>query len=339
MSRIDYLKEKSIYITSNLAVAALTVAMLFILMPTGGRQFSLLVGILYLSGAFIPLELEYAKKKRFYDAFVRTFENLERKNLIAEMISYPDFFEGAFLHDVIKRSNKACMEEINRYKNMQEEYREYIELWVHEIKTPIASSKLIAQNNKNEVTNSMSEEIDAIENYVEQALYYARSSTVEKDYIIKEIDLKTTVFAALKRDSRLLIRGNVSVTAQDLDVSVYSDSKWLEFILHQLIVNAVKYSGEGEAQLIISARQKENCGILTVSDNGIGIPENELSRIFDKGFTGTNGRLKGRSTGMGLYICRKLCEKLGSSISAESKPGIGTEITIIFPKSSMTDII
>lgn len=339
MSRIDYLKEKSIYITSNLAVAALTVAMLSILMPTGGRQFSLLVGILYLSGAFIPLELEYTKKKRFYDAFVRTFENLERKNLIAEMISYPDFFEGVFLYDVIKRSNKACMEEINRYKNMQEEYREYIELWVHEIKTPIASSKLIAQNNKNEVTNSMSEELDAIENYVEQALYYARSSTVEKDYIIKEINLKTTVFAALKRDSRLLIRGNVSVTAQELDVSVYSDSKWLEFILHQLIVNAVKYSRESEAQLIISARQKENCGILTVSDNGVGIPENELPRIFDKGFTGTNGRLKGKSTGMGLYICRKLCEKLGSSISAESKPGIGTEIAIVFPKSSMTDII
>ena len=339
MSRADYVKEKAVYIVCHATVAMLTVLMLFILLPIGGRQFSALAGILYLSGAFIPLELEYGKKKRFYDAFERTFENLDRKNLIAEMIDFPDFFEGVFLYNVLKRSNKACLEEIKRYKNLQEEYREYIELWVHEIKTPIASSKLIAQNNRNEVTSSMSEELDAIENYVEQALYYARSSAVEKDYIIKEISLRTTVFTALKRDSNLFIRGNVSVTAQDLDIMVYSDPKWLEFILHQLLVNAVKYAGENDARIIISAGQKENCRTLTVSDNGIGIPGNELPRIFDKGFIGTNGRLKGKSTGMGLYICRKLCEKLGCSISADSSPETGTAVTIVFPKSSMTDIV
>ena len=126
---------------------------------------------------------------------------------------------------------------------------------------------------------------------------------------------------------------------KNLDVRVYSDTKWLEFILHQLIINSIKYSKETEARIAVSAQEKENCCVLSVSDNGLGIPENELPRIFDKGFTGTNGRLRGKSTGMGLYICRKLCDKLGHSIGAESVYGSGTTISIVFPKSSMTEIV
>ena len=339
MSLLDYLKEKTFYLACHFSVFFLTVAMLVVLLPSGGKQFAVLVGTLYLLGALLPLASEYTKKKRFYDLLLRSFEKLDRKNLLAEVIPPPDFFEGAFLHDIVRRSNKAYLEEINRYKNLQEEYREYIELWVHEIKTPIASSKLIAGNNQNRVTESICEELDFIENYVEQALYYARSNAVEKDYIIKEIDLENTVYTALKRDAGLMIRAGVSVTAGDLAIKAYGDAKWLEFILHQLLINAVKYAKESEAQITITAQENENSCTLTVSDNGLGIPGNELPLIFEKGFTGTNGRMRGKSTGMGLYICRKLCERLGSSIYAESRPGEGTSIMIIFPKSSMTDIV
>jgi signal transduction histidine kinase len=147
------------------------------------------------------------------------------------------------------------------------------------------------------------------------------------------------VFEVLKRDSRILINSTVSVSTENLDKTVFSDSKWLEFIIHQLIINAVKYSNKSQPSISIRADELMNSCVLKVTDNGMGIPENELHRIFDKGFTGTNGRIKGKSTGMGLYICKNLCEKLGISLMAESLPGSYTTISIIFPKSSMTGIV
>ena len=210
----DYLKEKTAYIVCHLSVATVTVTMLFVLNPAGGRQFSILLGMIYLLGAFIPLEMEFSRKRIFYNYLMRTFDGLDRKNLIAEMLSAPGFFEGALLYDILKASNKACLEEINRYKNLQTEYREYIELWVHEIKTPIASSKLIAQNNRNDAADSIFEELETIEGYVEQALFYARSSAVENDYIVKELSLERSVFTALKRDAKQLIRADILVSAQ-----------------------------------------------------------------------------------------------------------------------------
>lgn len=335
----DYLKAKALYLCCHLSVATVTILMLVALNPVGGKQFSVLVGAVYLVGAFIPLAVEYHRKKTFYENLNNAFEQLDQKNLIAEMLSPPDFYEGVQLYDILQASNKAYLEEIKRYKNMQADYREYIELWVHEIKTPISSSKLIAQNNRSAMAESICEELDTIEGYVEQALFYARSNTVEKDYIIKEIHLETSVYNALKRDSRLLIQQGISVSVKNLDYSVYSDAKWLEFILHQLLINAIKYANENTACIAISAQEGENSCILSVFDNGIGIPANELSKIFEKGFTGTNGRLRGKSTGMGLYICKKLCNKLGLAITAESSPGEGTTINIVFPKSSMTDIL
>lgn len=334
----EYLSGKTVYIATQLTVTLVSVAMLIALNPAGGLIFALYIGLIYLIAAAVPLYAEYRKKKKFYDMLLTSLERLEKKNLLAEILPEPDFCEGRILYEVLRESNKACMEEINRYKAMHEEYREYIEMWVHEIKTPIASSKLIAQNRRSEATDSIDEELDSIEGYIEQALYYARSNSVEKDYIIKETSLEKPVYAALKRNSKLLIASGISVTAQELDVKALTDAKWVEFILSQLIINAVKYAREKDAAIKITARTLENSRVLTVADNGIGIPAEDLPRVFDKGFTGTNGRLRGKSTGMGLYICKKLCDKMGSAIYASSD-GNGTEISLVFPRSSMTDIL
>ncbi|WP_368293074.1 sensor histidine kinase [Dehalobacter sp. TBBPA1] len=335
----DFIKEKRAYIVCHLLVAVMTILMLAALNPAGGKAFAAVIGTIYVVGALIPLAMEFKKKYTFYHTLVSSFDRLDRKNLIAEMVSEPDFYEGALLHDILKTSNKACLEEINQYKNKHDEYREYIEMWVHEIKTPISSSKLIAQNNRSEATDSMAEELDAIENYVEQALFYARSSAVEKDYLIKETSLEKPVLAAIKKNAQQLIGTGMSVATDDLEKTVYTDTKWLEFMLHQIILNSLKYANEQDAHLKFTAAERDNRCILAVTDNGLGIPANELPRIFDKGFTGTNGRLRGKSTGMGLYICRRLCEKLGIAISAESIHGSGTTLYLVFPKSSMTDII
>ncbi|MCX7615401.1 MAG: hypothetical protein N2Z65_06570 [Clostridiales bacterium] len=215
MNRNNYLSGKIAYIACHLTVAFITISMLVVLFPAGGRIVAVLIGIVYLFGALIPLELEYRRKKDFYASLVDSFERIDQKNLVAEVITRPEFFEGALLYDILKASNKACLEEINKYKNLQLEYREYIEMWVHEIKTPISSSKLIAQNNRSAAIDSMAEELDAIESYVEQALFYARSNAVEKDYIIRKVSLEKPVFAVLKRDSKQLICTGISVSAID----------------------------------------------------------------------------------------------------------------------------
>ncbi len=334
----DYLKAKLPYFVCQSLVAVTTVLMLAVLLPGGAKVFSAFIGVIYVFGALAPLAVEYRKKSRFYNELMKVFDDLDRKNLAAEIISEPDFFEGALLYNVLRASNKACLEEINGFKTLQEEYREYIEMWVHEIKTPISSSKLMMQNRSGGADAGIAEELESIENYVEQVLFYARSSTLEKDYIIRKTSLEKPVFAALRRNSKLLIGAGVSVSARDLDLTVYSDTKWLEFILSQILINSAKYARETGALIEISAAETENGCLLKISDNGIGIPEGELPRIFDKGFTGTNGRKRGKSTGMGLYICKKLCGKLGVSISAASVPDGGTTIFIAFPKNSMTDI-
>ena len=200
---------------------------------------------------------------------------------------------------------------------------------------PIATGKMIIENNKNEVTESIDEELDKIENYVEQALFYARSNVSEKDYYIKKQNLKDIVNSTILKNKRSLLQNKVKLNLHELDVQVYTDSKWCIFIISQILQNAVKYSKVNNKEIeIFSVNNKENT-ILYIKDNGIGIKKGEITRAFEKGFTGTNGRIAGqKSTGMGLYLCKKLCNKLGLRIELNSRESIGTEIRIVFPKSS-----
>lgn len=335
MKLYDFIKEKNSTILSMAFVLVITIFILWTLNPVGGPALSLLIGVLYILGTAVPLFAEYMTKKEFYNNLLCVFDALDRKNLIAQVITPPVFKEGIILYDIIKGSNKAMLEEINRYKFMQEEYREYIELWIHEVKTPISSSRLIAQNNESDVMDSISEELGKIETFVEQVLFYSRSNTVEKDYIIREIHLQKLCFDVLKKNSKLFIQNKISVVTESLEVMIYSDEKWLQFILNQILTNSVKYSDKPDAQVKITSRETENSVVLSIQDNGIGIQNSELPRIFDKGFTGTNGRKDERSTGIGLYICKKLCDKLGLAIHADSKFGKGTTVCIVFPKNSM----
>ncbi|MGI6308396.1 MAG: sensor histidine kinase [Dethiobacteria bacterium] len=337
MKPLEFVKDKIVYVISHLTVIALTVLILYSFIPKEGISLAVITGILYFVGASIPLIYEYQQKRDFYNNLLINFDRLDRKNLIAEVSELPSFKEGIILYDLLKGSNKAYLEEINRYKIIQEEYREYIELWVHEVKTPIASSKLIAQNNRNHVTDSILEELDKIESFVEQALFYSRSNTVEKDYLVKEISLQDLCYAVFRKNSKLFIQNKVAAETNNLNFTVFCDAKWLDFILDQLVINAIKYRKKENGKIKMSAVQQENSIVLSVIDNGIGIAENELPRIFNKGFVGTNGRKTEKSTGMGLYICKKLCDKLGLSISAASTRGCGTTISLIFPKGSMTD--
>lgn len=178
---------------------------------------------------------------------------------------------------------------------------------------------------------TISMENQRIENYVDMALYYARLENVYKDYLIRETSLGEVVNEVLGRNRLLLIQNHVQADVSCEDI-VYTDRKWIAFILNQIVLNSVKYRGELPALHIYTKREKNGVNLI-VEDNGTGIPAEELDRIFEKGFTGSNGRDHERSTGMGLYLCRKLCDKLGIGISAESEYGKGTRMLLEFPVS------
>lgn len=288
----------------------------------------------------IGLSIEYFMKQRFYKGLEDTLNNLDDKYLISEIIKVPSFMEGKILKDLLEQINKSMVENVNRYKYKQEDYKEYIELWIHEIKIPIAASKMIVENNKNEVTKSIDEELDKVENYIEQALYYARSNTVEKDYYVKKVNLKDIVNESIKKNKNVLIHEKISVNVHDLKLEVNTDNKWVVFILNQIIQNSIKYRKQDRnLEIEIYAKQGKENVILYIKDNGIGIKKGEITRAFEKGFTGTNGRLIGKkSTGIGLYLCKNLCNKLGIAIELNSVENEGTEIRLVFPKSSYIDI-
>ena len=288
----------------------------------------------------IGLSIEYFMKQRFYKDLEDTLNNLDDKYLISEIIKEPSFTEGKILKDLLEQINKSMVENVNKYKYKQEDYKEYIELWIHEIKIPIASSKLIIENNKNQTTKSIDEELQKIENYIEQALYYARSNTVEKDYYVKKANLKDIVNESIKKNKNVLIHEKISVNIHDLDLEVNTDNKWIIFILNQIIQNSIKYKKQDKnLEIEIYAKQGKENVILYIKDNGIGIKKGEITRAFEKGFTGTNGRLIGKkSTGIGLYLCKNLCNKLGIAIELNSVQDEGTEIRLVFPKSSYIDI-
>ena len=192
---------------------------------------------------------------------------------------------------------------------------------------------MIIENNKNEITKSIYEELDKIENYTEQALFYARSNTANKDYIIKKTNLEKIVNNVILKNKAEFIHKKIQLDIHDINVEVKTDSKWVIFILNQIINNSIKYKKQNENLKIeiFTKKQKESI-CLYIKDNGMGIKKGEITRVFEKGFTGSNGRiLNKKSTGIGLYLCKKLCDKLGMAIELNSEENVGIEIKLIFP--------
>lgn len=332
----DFIKDKMILIIAML-LAVISIEILLIIYNISIIAKVYIAGIIILV-LIIALITEYIKKKNFYNQLKNNLEELEEKYLISEIINTPNFTEGKILKEVIQETGKSMLENVNYYKNIGEDYKEYIELWIHEVKTPIAASKMIIQNNKNAVTKSIGEELDKVENYIEQALFYARSNAVEKDYIITKSNLKEIVNGAILKNKTNLLNDIVTLELKDLEQEVYTDSKWAIFIINQIIQNSVKYLKEQDKKIEIFAKSKNDKVILYIKDNGIGIKKGEITRAFEKGFTGENGRIVGKkSTGIGLYLCKKLCDKLGLGIELNSEKDVGTEVRIIFPKNSYTD--
>ena len=286
---------------------------------------------------FAGTYLEYRKTVKYYRDVEQRMEGLEEKYLIYEMLEDGETQEEKKRKELLYEIERDTVTMVEEFKRDSKEYREYVETWVHEIKIPIAVIKMILANHK-EADLGISVEIDRVEKYVEQALFYARSATAEKDYLVNRIGLEKVVQTVIIDRKRQLREMNARVDLHDLDREVISDSKWLQFMIGQIVDNSIKYGEKGSLVLEIYSTAGENAVRLHIKDNGIGIKSTEIDRVFDKGFTGKNGRGGANSTGIGLYLCRNLCKKLEHNITLTSKEGEGTTVTIVFPISSMTEV-
>lgn len=341
MNLKNYFKDKALLFILHLAcISALT----FFLRATGyGRDNIFLIQIFWVMILGTWFIVTYLRRKKYFKEAERILENIDRRYLLGELLPDSARLEDRLYHEMIRYSNKSVIERIREIEAAEKDYREYIEGWVHEIKAPITGIALLCENGRKggeegntpemrELLRSVSMENQRIENFVDMALYYARSEQVYKDYMIRETNLYQVVCEVLEKNRLLLIKNHVRVEVNCED-TVYTDRKWIAFICNQILLNSVKYCRE-EAVFHIYTKREENGVYLLMEDNGTGILPEELPRIFEKGFTGSNGRVCERSTGMGLYLCKKLCDRLGIGISAASEYGKGTRVTLEFPISN-----
>lgn len=331
MKLSEYIKDKINYI---LALAIYLIIISTYLKAINLTYLTIFI-VIFITFTFFILAflLSYYKTSKYLRNIEKTMDKLPEKYLITEILQKPRSAEKLAYYRILKRANKSMLENVTDIKEKQKDYKEYIESWVHEIKIPITSAKLLCENNKSDITNKIDEDIEEVNNYVEQALFYARMDQVSNDFMIREISLNEVIKNVLARNKKIMIQNNMKVELKDVNIKCYTDEKWLEFILNQIITNSIKYRNDNNAVIKITGIQNKENIILKIKDNGIGIKKSEIDRIFDKGFTRTNGRNQTKSTGIGLYLCKRLCEGIGMEIDANSKENEYTEIVIIIPRA------
>ena len=207
---------------------------------------------------------------------------------------------------------------------------EYYTVWAHQIKTPIASMRLQIQSEDSELSRKLDGDLNRIEAYVEMVLTFLRLDSDSTDYVIKEISLDDVIRPAIRKFSRDFISKKLTMDFEPTEASVLSDEKWLSFVIEQVISNAVKYTSSGGIRIYMAESD-----VLCIEDTGIGISAEDLPRIFENGYTGFNGREDKRASGIGLYLCKRVCDNLGHKITAESEPGVGTKIMIGFDRQEL----
>lgn len=318
MSLREFAEDKTKYIAALLLAEAMAGGFLWVI---GIKQvFILMLLIIWLSPFLCVFFMEYVQKKQYFTEVEEAFRGLDQKSLLSEIISEADFVEGKKLFSILKATDKYVSDMLQDDQRNAREYKEYVEMWIHEVKVPLTAARLLcAQNKKTAAGQSggadqrgvagqgreadqsgeagqsreaggqnaeswgrqVEAELDRVEAYTEQALYYARSTSLEKDFFVKRLSLAELVTDTLKASARELIRVKAAVEFGRLDHEVYGDPKWLSFILRQILSNSVKYRGEEPLRLTFFSVGEKDRVSLKVEDNGIGIPDADLGRVFD----------------------------------------------------------
>lgn len=340
-----------------LLMVAFAAATAFLLLATGtSRGIVVILSIVWALIFIIGQMVDFFRCRSRLQELDAVMEGLDKKYLFAECAKVRGSVYERRLFDLFRRSGRAMVSAVSDAEALQREYREYVESFVHEIKTPITAAELVCRKVDVEQRGKLLCELAQIGAHVERALFYARTENAQKDFLVREESLGELVAQALAEYRTFLVASGVRIQVGEIRQVVFTDRKWTVFLLGQLLQNCARYRRE-EPVVVIAA--EDVCGEagalggasgmfgegaavrplasagshlvrLTVQDNGIGIPAHELPRVFDRGFTGSNGRARGGATGMGLYLCRRLADSLGIGLEIMSECGAGTTVVLTF---------
>ncbi|MFR5366935.1 sensor histidine kinase [Intestinibacter bartlettii] len=271
------------------------------------------IGLIYICINFINYYKKHIQLYKLQNEISISLENLPSPKTLME----EDYT------NLILTLNKEYKTYISKSDIAKSDMIDYYTMWVHQIKTPISAMKLLIQTSESEISSDLSSELFKIEQYVEMVLSYIRLGSNENDFVIKEYDLDNIVRQAIRKYAPLFIRKKINLDFQPTTYKVLTDEKWLVFVIEQLLSNAIKYTNKGKISIYPLEDKK-----LVIEDTGIGISQEDIPRIFDKGFTGYNGRTDKKATGLGLYLCKNILDKLSHKISIESEVGVKTKVIL-----------
>ena len=269
---------------------------------------------------------DYRKyRKKCLDLFTALVKGEERMQFLPEGGDVKEQLYRQMLMDVEQEKKRLCI----AYDEKKKDMMDYYTMWIHQVKTPIAALRLLLLEEGEKL-----EELFKIEQYAEMALTYARLESVSSDLLFQYCDVRNVVKQALKKHFVLFSRSGLSLHLEEFSLRAVTDEKWLLFVVGQVLSNAVKYTEKGGISIYGSDEEgnvrQGKVYYLAVEDTGIGIRESDLPRVFEKGFTGANGRMEERSTGIGLYLCRQVMDRLSHTIRIKSQPGKGTKVILGF---------
>lgn len=337
MSFLRFIKDNKVNILVSLVLFILVILLMFTFQVNS--SLIIISIIFFLSGFIFLLLYNYFRKKKFYNELINNTKLLDKKYLVLETLNEPTFLEGKILYDSLYQIDKSMNEHIKLYEKNLSDFKEYVEMWIHEVKIPLSSLSLMCHNHHDTIDKKYLNQINKLDNYVDQVLYYVRSNDAEKDFLIKKTNLEKVINSVMIKNKDEILLNNIIVNVENLNIFVYTDTKWLIFIINQILNNSIKYKKKNGNSLIkIYATEEKDLVNLFIYDNGIGISKSDITRVFDKTFTGENGRKDANSTGMGLYIVKKLIDKLGHKISISSKENEYTEVKITFGKNNLYNI-
>lgn len=272
---------------------------------------------------------KYITTKRAYEVFEKGIENLDES--ILDLGKSPI---GKNVSNMLNQQYNQYRLKIQEQNKIHNDHLTFINHWIHQMKTPVSVINLLLQEYEGEeVSSNIQQELDKIDKGLNMAMYFARLDQFQKDFSVEKVNLYNEVVELINKERRLFIKNKIIPKVElDKDLVVYSDKKWLRFIIEQIIINGVKYSKDYGKYLIIKNIENSEYIIINIIDEGIGIPKKDIKRVFEPFFTGKNGRKFGESTGMGLYIVKKVCDNLGHRVEIKSEIEKGTRVSILFKK-------
>lgn len=332
MTFLKYLKDRYLIFIGWLVLSLLLVLMVW-LTPEVNNFWDNLFYLLVLQFFFLLvfLAIDYYRKKPWYDQF-------QSEESLQHFIEKAQTNEEKLLQNYLNQQVSEHHQTLEQVVTRQSEQKDYMDSWIHEIKVPLAAVDLLLQRIEFEIDDrefvTLQNEVQKIDEYVEQVLFYSRSDEFINDYLIQEYSLKKIIQPIISSQANYFIQNSLQLEMPENDAKVLTDSKWFGFIFRQLLSNAIKYT-PANGKITIEIVSQAQGVTLKLSDTGIGIPKEDLGRIFDKGFTGENGRsAQQHSTGIGLYLAKSLSQKLGVELSATSQQNVGTTMALFFPQLS-----